>query len=166
MGADLKSGYAAPPRPAAGEFANTRVAIAATRWNTELVDALIAGAQRALLDWGVRESNVRIYRVPGAFELPLACERIAYGKHFDGVVAVGAVIRGETPHFDFVAGECARGLQEVMLRFGIPLGFGVLTVDTVEQARARAGDGDDNKGYQSAQAVLEMIRFEWGLDAP
>lgn len=166
MSIDQKGGYAAPPTPAPGEFANTRVAIVATRWNTEVVDALIDGAQRALIDWGVRESQIRLFRVPGAFEVPLACERLAEGKHFDGVVALGAVIRGETPHFDFVAGECSRGLQDVMLRYGIPVGFGVLTVDTPEQAVARAGEGHDNKGYESAQAVLEMIRFEWELDSP
>lgn len=164
MSADQKSGYAAPSPPAPGELSNTRVAIVATRWNCEIVDALIGGARQALSDWGVRDSNIRLYRVPGAFEVPLACERIAHGKHFDAVVALGAVIRGETPHFDFVAGECARGLQDVMLRYGIPLGFGVLTVDTVEQATARSGDGKDNKGYESAQAVLEMIRFEWRLE--
>lgn len=166
MSIDNKSGYAAPPAPGLGEFENTRVAILATRWNCEIVDALLDGARRALLDWGVRESQIRVFRVPGAYEIPLACERIAAGKHFDGVVALGAVIRGETPHFDYVAGECARGLQDVMLRYGIPLGFGVLTVNTPEQAEARAGEGDDNKGYEAAQAVLEMIRFEWELDSP
>lgn len=163
---DMKTGYHAPPSPAPGEFSNTRVAIVATRWNAEIVDALVEGAANALRDWGVADINVSIFRAPGAYELPLACEQLARGKHFDGVVALGAVIRGDTPHFDFVAGECARGLQDVMLRHALAIGFGVLTVNTVEQANERAGEGADNKGYEAAQAVLEMIRFEWEVDAP
>jgi 6,7-dimethyl-8-ribityllumazine synthase len=163
---DMKSGYHAPDAPEPGEFANTRVAILATRWNTDIVDALIDGARACLEDWGVQPSNISEYRVPGAFEIPLACEHLARGKHFDGVIALGAVIRGDTPHFDFVAGECARGLQTVMLNHAVPIGFGVLTVNTVEQAHERSGPGDDNKGYESAAAVLEMIRFEWELESP
>lgn len=163
---DVKSGYHAPPPPQPGEFANTRVAIVATRWNADVVDALVDGAIRALKDWGVAEYNIAVLRAPGAYELPLACEHLARGKHVDGVIALGAVIRGETPHFDFVAGECARGLQEVMLRHAMPVGFGVLTVNTVAQAEARAGEGTDNKGCEAAQAVLEMIRFEWEVEAP
>ena len=163
---DIKSGYHAPPAPSDGEFANTRVAIITTRWNAGVVDALVDGALGALHDWGVAENNIRVYRAPGAFELPLACEHLARGQHFDGIVALGAVIRGDTPHFDFVAGECARGLQRVMLRHAIAVGFGVLTVNTPEQAEERAGEGSDNKGREAAQAVLEMIRFEWEVDAP
>lgn len=163
---DLKGGYLPPDLPQPGEFANTRIALVATRWNTDIVDALIDGARRCLTEWGVAAVNIREYRVPGAFEVPLACEHLARGKHFDGVVALGAVIRGDTPHFDYVAGECARGLQQVMLGHGVPLGFGVLTVDTVAQAHERSGDGDDNKGYEAAAAVLEMVRFEWELEGP
>lgn len=163
---DIKTGYHAPPAPSEGEFANTRVAVLATRWNADVVDALVEGALGALHDWGVAENNIRVYRAPGAYELPLACEHLARGKHFDGIVALGAVIRGDTPHFDFVAGECARGLQDVMLRHALAVGFGVLTVNTEDQALERAGEGEDNKGREAAQAVLEMIRFEWEVDAP
>lgn len=163
---DVKSGYHPPAPPQPGEFINTRVAVLATRWNAGVVDALIDGAMQALKEWGVAQQNISLFRAPGAYELPLACEHLARGKHVDGVIALGAVIRGETPHFDFVAGECARGLQEVMLRHAMPIGFGVLTVDTPEQAMARAGEGEDNKGREAAQAVLEMIRFEWEVETP
>ena len=161
---DLKLGYEAPPEPVDGEFSNTRVAIVATRWNTDIVGSLIEGARDALTAWGVPEGQIVEFRAPGAYEIPLACEHIARGKHFDGVVTLGAVIKGDTPHFDFVAGECASGLQQVMLKHAIPIGFGVLTVNTVEQAWERAGDGKTNKGYEAALAMLEMIRLEWALN--
>ena len=155
-----KTGYAAPAAPAKGEFANIRVALVATRWNTGIVDALIEGARACLADWGVTQSRVDEFKVPGAFEVPLALEQLAHSRRYDGVVALGAVIRGDTPHFDFVAGECARGLQEVALRHRLPVGFGVLTVNTAEQAAERAGPGQDNKGYEATSAMLEMVRFK------
>ena len=155
-----KTGYAAPAAPARGEFANVRVALVATRWNTAIVDALLEGARTGLGDWGVAARRVDEYRVPGAFEVPLALEQLARTRRSDGVVALGAVIRGDTPHFDFVAGECARGLQDVALRHALPVGFGVLTVNTAAQAAARAKRGKDNKGYEAASAMLEMVRFK------
>ena len=155
----MKSGYAAPDKPAPGEFAEARVAIVATRWNVEIVDALIDGAYRCLEDWGVSEDAVDEFYVPGAYEIPLAVSALLERGDYDGVVTLGAVIRGDTPHFDFVAGECSRGLMDVQLRHGSPVGFGVLTVNTEVQALERSGEGNDNKGYEATAAMLEMVRM-------
>lgn len=155
----MKTGYAAPARPAPGEFEDARIAIVATRWNVEIVDALIAGARRCLLAWGVAADRIVEFRAPGAYEIPLAVSALLDSGLYDGVIALGAVIKGDTPHFDFVAGECARGLMDVQLSHGLPVGFGVLTVNTDQQARERAGAGDDNKGYEAAAATLEMMRL-------
>ena len=155
-----KTGYAVPPRPTKKEFASVRIALVATRWNADIVDALVKGARACLKDWGVTPDRVHEFRVPGAFEFPLALEQLARSRRYDGVVALGAVIRGDTPHFDFVAGECARGLQDVALRHRLPVGFGVLTVDTPAQAAVRAKPGKSNKGYEAAAAMLEMVRFK------
>jgi 6,7-dimethyl-8-ribityllumazine synthase len=153
----MKSGYAAPATLGSVRFNGLSIAIIATRWNTDIVDALVAGARRALRDHGLGEEQIREYRAPGAYELPLACAQLLTRGACDGIIALGAVIRGDTPHFDFVAGECARGLMDVQLRHGKPVGFGVLTVNTVAQAKERCGDGNDNKGYECAAAVLEML---------
>ena len=154
-----KSGYAAPAAAAPGEFADTRIAIVATRWNTEIIDALVTGARRCLADWGVSAERVKLFHAPGAYELPLACSALLDSGGYEGVIALGAVIRGDTPHFDFVAGECARGLMDVQLSHGLPVGFGVLTVNNAQQAEERAGAGNDNKGYEAAAATLEMVRI-------
>lgn len=160
---DAKGGYIAPPPPKPGEFAKARIVIVATRWNVDIVDKLVDGARACLKDWGVADKRVELVRAPGAYEMPLACRLVLDGPDVDGVVALGAVIRGDTPHFDYVAGECARGLLEVQLATGKPLGFGVLTVNTVAQAIERAGPGPANKGYEAAAAMLEMLRMrkEW-----
>jgi len=155
----MKSGYAAPKKPSKKEFKDTRIALLATRWNTEVVDALLKGAAECLEDWGVTEENVEVFHAPGAYELPLAASAILASNRFHGVVALGAVIRGDTPHFDFVAGECARGLMDVQLATCRPVGFGVLTVNTAEQAFERCAPGKTNKGYECAAAVLEMLRL-------
>jgi 6,7-dimethyl-8-ribityllumazine synthase len=155
-----KTGYAAPGRPAKREFAHVRIAIATTRWNAEVVEALLKGARACLKDWGVAGDRIHEFRVPGAFELPLGLEHLARTRRYDGIVALGAVIRGDTPHFEYVAGECARGVHEVSRRHVLPLGFGVLTVDTPAQAAARAKPGKSNKGYEAAAAMLEMVRFK------
>jgi 6,7-dimethyl-8-ribityllumazine synthase len=155
-----KTGYAPPPRPAKKEFASVRIALVATRWNADIVGALVKGARACLKDWGVTPDRVHEFRVPGAFEIPLALEQLARSRRYDGVVALGAVIRGDTPHFEYVAGGCATGLQDVALRHALPVGFGVLTVDTAAQAAARAKPGKANKGYESAAAMLEMVRFK------
>lgn len=155
-----KTGYAAPPAPARKEFARARIALVVTRWNTGIVKALLAGSRKALADWGVSEKRVDVFHVPGAYEVPLAAELVARGSRYDGVVTLGAVIRGDTPHFDFVAGECARGLQDVALKHGFPIGFGVLTVNNAKQAAERARPGKTNKGYEAAVAMLEMLRLK------
>jgi 6,7-dimethyl-8-ribityllumazine synthase len=156
-------GYAAPPKPRKGEFKDVSIAIVGTRWNVGFIDALTAGAKRCLKDWGVPPARVKEILVPGAFELPLAVSSLAERASFDGIIALGAVIRGETPHFEYVAGECSRGLREASQQYGMPIGFGVLTVNTDAQAEARCGPGKDNKGYEAAASTLEMIRFVRGL---
>ena len=156
----MKTGYAAPARPANKEFASVRIALVATRWNVDIIAALLKGARACLKDWGIEAERIHEFRVPGAFEIPLALEQLARTRRYDGIVALGAVIRGDTPHFEYVAGECARGLQDVAVRHLLPVGFGVLTVDTAEQAVARAKPGKLNKGYESTVAMLEMVRFK------
>lgn len=153
----MKSGYAAPGNLATHRYNGLSIALLATRWNTDIVDALLAGARRSLRDHGLNDDQIREFHAPGAYELPLACEMLLERGAVDAIIAVGAVIRGDTPHFDFVAGECSRGLMDVQLRHRKPIGFGVLTVNDHAQAVARAGSGNDNKGYECASAVLEML---------
>lgn len=160
--APAKTGYAASPPPAAGEFRQARIALLATRWNLDVVDALLKGARECLADWGVPAKHVHEFRAPGAFELPLAASALMKSGKYDAVVVLGAVIRGDTPHFEFVAGECSRGLREASQKHQTALGFGVLTVNTPAQAAERCAPGRTNKGYEAAEAALEMIRL---LDA-
>jgi len=133
------------------------IAVVAGRFNRFIVDQLVSGARDALERHGISDSNVALAWVPGAFELPLLARQLATSGKYDAVIALGAVIRGGTPHFDFVAGECARGLMRVSLDHQIPVIFGVLTTDTVEQALERAGTGQGNKGYDAAMAAIEMV---------
>lgn len=141
------------------DVSDARIGIIATRWSVEIIDALVEGAVAALDEAGVTASSMRFVRVPGAFEIPHAADGLAATGRFHGIIALGAVIRGETPHFDYVAGECARGVQDVAIKRELPIGFGVLTVDNIEQARARATP-DNNKGREAAEAMLDMIRFD------
>lgn len=134
-----------------------RVAIAVARFNQAVTDALLAGALEALGRHGVADDAVEVVIVPGAYELPLVAQRLASTGRYDAVVCLGAVVRGETPHFDFVAGETARGIGEVARRFDLPIAFGVLTTDTIEQALARAGGARGNKGFDAALTALEMV---------
>ena len=134
-----------------------RFAIAVGRFYQDLADRLVAGAQAAFADAGVGEADV--YDVPGAFELPLAAKLCADSGRYDGVACLGAVIRGETDHYDYVCAEAARGIQEVQLRTGVPCAFGVLTVDTMEQAIARSGGGRRDSGRHAAEAVLALARI-------
>ena len=156
---DVKTGFAAPAAPTPGEFSDTRIAILATRWNVDVVDALVAGARRALRAWGVSDAHVAEFRAPGAYELPLAAQALLQSGRFDAVVALGTVIRGDTPHFDYVCEGCTHGLMDVQLKTGKPVAFGVLTVNTVQQARERSGEGEDNKGCEAAAAALDMLRL-------
>ena len=134
-----------------------RVAIAAARFNAAVVEPLLAGALEALGEHGVPSDNVTIARVPGAFELPLVARRLAASGRYEAVITLGAVVRGGTPHFEYVAGECARGIARVALEQDLPVIFGVLTVDHMSQAQARAGGAEGNKGYEAALAALEMV---------
>jgi len=134
-----------------------RFAIVVARFNSAITGRLLDGAREALKKAGAASQEV--FHVPGAFELPFAAKRLAGGGDYDAIIALGCVIRGETPHFDYVAGECARGLQQVALETGVPVAFGVLTTDTLEQAEARAGGAAGNKGFAAAMTAVEMARF-------
>jgi 6,7-dimethyl-8-ribityllumazine synthase len=135
-----------------------RVAIVAARFNRFIVDELLAGARDALVRHAVDPDGCALVWVPGAFELPVMAERLASSGEFDAIVALGAVIRGGTPHFDYVAGECASGLNRVALDHGLPVTFGVLTTDTVEQALERASTSEGNKGFDVTVTALEMAQ--------
>ena len=134
-----------------------RFAIVAARFNSAVVDKLLTGAREALTK--AKAESPEVFHVPGAFELPLAAKMLAHTHRFHGVIALGAVIRGDTPHFEYVAGEAARGLQQVALETGVPVVFGVLTTDTQQQAESRAGGKDGNKGFDAAMTAIEMARF-------
>jgi 6,7-dimethyl-8-ribityllumazine synthase len=141
-----------------------RVAVVAARFNSFVVDKLVSGALDTLREQGVADEDITLVRAPGAFELPLVVQSLLEDEDYDAVIALGAVIRGETPHFDFVAGECARGLSQVALETGIPVAFGVLTCDTAEQALERAGGKAGNKGVDAAMTALEMANLLQILD--
>jgi 6,7-dimethyl-8-ribityllumazine synthase len=132
------------------------VAVLASRFNEPIVRKLVDGALEALLKHGVVFEDIDVVWVPGAWELPVAARRLLETERYDGIVAVGAVIRGETAHFDFIAGEASRGLAKASAESETPIGFGVLTCDTDEQAEARAGGAHGNKGWDAAVATLEM----------
>jgi 6,7-dimethyl-8-ribityllumazine synthase len=134
-----------------------RVAIVSARFYRELTDWLVDGAKRALRDCNVSESSIACFDVPGCFELPLACQKLIEEERFDAVVALGVVIRGDTPHFDFVAGECARGIMDVQLSTGAPIGFGVLTTENMAQAEERADPKRGDKGYEAAVAAATVL---------
>jgi 6,7-dimethyl-8-ribityllumazine synthase len=138
------------------DAAGRRFGIVVARFNGAVTDRLLAGAIEALKRHGATEETIEVVTVPGAFEIPLAALALARRGEVAGVVCLGAVIRGETPHFDYVAAEAASGISRAMMETGVPMGFGVLTTDTVEQALARAGGAVGNKGYESAVTVLEM----------
>lgn len=146
-------------RPDEGSFNidGARVAIAVARWNSQITESLLQGAERALQRHGIADVDIDVFRVPGAFELPLACSKLAQTGRFDAVIALGCVIRGGTPHFEYVSGETTRGIGEVALREGLPVAFGVLTTDTLAQAQERSGDNAENKGEEAALTALEMI---------
>ena len=141
-----------------------RVTIVAARFNEFIVESLIKGAIHCLRQHGATDSGIEIIRVPGAYEMPLAVEKIAVARRADGIIAIGAVIRGGTPHFDYVAGECMRGIAASSRNHGVPIGMGVLTTDTIEQAIERAGTKAGNKGEEAALAMIEMVNLLRKLD--
>jgi len=139
--------------------AGRRFALIVSRFNEVVTEELLAGALSTLIEQGVAPSDIEVVRVPGAWELPAAASRVARRGGLDGIVALGCVIRGETPHFDFVAGEAARGLAALTRDFHIPVSFGVLTTETLEQALVRAGSGGPNRGADAALCALEMANL-------
>ncbi|MBV8066329.1 MAG: 6,7-dimethyl-8-ribityllumazine synthase [Candidatus Eremiobacteraeota bacterium] len=139
--------------------AGRRFAIVTAQFYSGLGEALIEGARRALRDCNVDAHDVESFSVPGCFELPLACRNLVESNRYDAIVALGAVVRGETPHFDYVAGECARGIMDVQLSSGVPIGFGVLTTDTYEQAEQRADPKRGDKGYHAAIAAATLLQM-------
>jgi 6,7-dimethyl-8-ribityllumazine synthase len=142
-----------------------RIALLASRFNELVVARLIDGARDALLRHGVANEQLTLVRVPGAFELPLTADKLAASGRFEAIVALGCVIRGDTAHFDYVAGGAANGLMQVSLDHGLPVGFGVLTVDTLEQALDRAGAKAGNKGADAALAVIEQLNLVRQLES-
>jgi 6,7-dimethyl-8-ribityllumazine synthase len=136
-----------------------RIVIVASRFNDFIVDSLIKGAVSCLRRHGAADSSLEIVRVPGAYELPLVVDKLAVARQVDGIIALGAVIRGATPHFDYVAGECTHGVAASARQHGMPIGVGILTTDTIEQAIERAGTKAGNKGEEAALAVIEMINL-------
>lgn len=138
---------------------DARFCVVVARWNSFVVDSLESGAIDTLKRHGAREEDITVVRLPGAFEMPLVLEKIAAKGGYDAIVALGAVIRGGTPHFEYVAGECVKGMAQVSLKHGIPIAFGVLTVDSIEQAIERAGTKAGNKGGEAAASAIEMVNL-------
>jgi 6,7-dimethyl-8-ribityllumazine synthase len=154
------------PKVIEGELTarDLRFAIVTTRFNEFVVEPLLRGALDALKRHGANEKQIEIVRVPGAFDMPVVVRKLALSRRYEALIALGAVIRGQTPHFDYVAGECASGLARIALESGVPVGFGVLTTETMEQAVDRAGGKAGNKGADAALAALEMANLLRRLD--
>ena len=150
-----------------GDFVSVqgRYALVVGRFNSFVVESLLSGAIDALKRHGVKEADITIVRAPGAFEIPLVVKKVAETKQFDAIVTLGAVIRGGTPHFEYVAGECVKGIGSLSLEYGIPVAFGVLTVDSIEQAIERSGTKADNKGAEAAMSAVEMVSLFKQLEA-
>ncbi|MFB1010668.1 MAG: 6,7-dimethyl-8-ribityllumazine synthase [Thiopseudomonas sp.] len=142
-----------------------KFALVVGRFNSFVVESLVTGAIDTLVRHGVKESDISVIRAPGAFELPLVAQRVAQREEFAAIIALGAVIRGGTPHFDYVAGECTKGLAQVSLQYDVPVSFGVLTVDSIEQAIERSGTKAGNKGGEAALSALEMVSLLSQLEA-
>ena len=142
-----------------------RFALLVARFNSFVVESLVAGAVDCLKRHGAEEQDLHIIRVPGAFEMPLVAKKLAASKKYDAIIALGAVIRGGTPHFEYVAGECTKGLASVGMEFDLPIAFGVLTVDSIEQAIERAGTKAGNKGVEAAMSAIEMVDLLRNLEA-
>lgn len=136
-----------------------RIALLVSRFNSFIVESLLSGAIDTLKRHGAEERELQIIRVPGAYEMPIVAKRLATSQRYDAIIALGAVIRGGTPHFEYVAGECTKGLSQVSLQHDMPIAFGVLTVDSIEQAIERAGTKAGNKGAEAALSAIEMINL-------
>jgi len=138
---------------------NARFCLVVSRFNSFVVESLLAGAIDTLKRHGAEDADLTLVRVPGAFEMPVACERLAAKGGYDAIIAIGAVIRGGTPHFEYVAGECVKGIAQVSLKHCVPISFGVLTVDSIEQAIERSGTKAGNKGAEAAMSAIEMVNL-------
>lgn len=143
---------------------DARFAIVASRFNDYVVESLIKGALRCLRQHGASDADIELIRVPGAYEMPIVVDKIAAARRADGIVALGAIIRGGTPHFDYVASECVKGIMAAGQKHGVPIGNGVLTVNTIEQAIERAGTKAGNKGEEATLAVIEMVNLLRRID--
>ena len=143
---------------------DARFVIVASRFNDFIVDSLVRASIQCLRQHGADDADIELVRVPGAWELPLTVSKVAASRRADGIIALGAVIRGGTPHFDYVAGECVKGISSASQAHGVPVGFGVLTVDTIEQAVERAGTKAGNKGEEATLAVIEMVSLLRRID--
>ena len=149
-----------------GDFSiqGAKFCITVSRFNSFIVEQLEAGAIDALIRHGASPDDMTVVRAPGAFELPMVVQRVAASKKYDAIIALGAVIRGGTPHFEYVAGECVKGIASVSLQQDVPVSFGVLTVDTIEQAIERAGTKAGNKGAEAALSAIEMVSLFKNLE--
>lgn len=136
---------------------NYRFAIVASRWNDFITGRLVEGALDALERFGTSEKSVEIFKVPGSFEIPLTAQKVAESGRFDAIICLGTIIRGQTPHFDYVAGEAAKGIAQVAMKSGVPVLFGIVTADTLEQAIDRAGVKVGNKGFEAAMSAIELV---------
>ncbi len=143
-----------------------RYAIVASRWNDFLTSRLIEGAIDALERLGADENSIEVFKVPGSFEIPMIADKVAKSGRFDSVICVGTILRGQTPHFDFVAGAATRGIAQAAIESGIPVVYGIITADTLEQAIDRAGVKAGNKGFEAAQAAVEMVNLYKAVQAP
>lgn len=144
------------------DVGHARIAIVVARWNAKITENLLIGARHGLTDYGIAEKNIDLFRVPGAFELPLTCQKLAQKSIYDGIIVLGCVIRGGTPHFEYICGETTRGIGQVTLQESLPIGFGLLTTNDLEQSELRSGvifndSENENKGKEAALTVLEMI---------
>jgi 6,7-dimethyl-8-ribityllumazine synthase len=151
--------FKAPPGSGGASAKGFRFAIVASRWNDSIVSRLIEGASQALAELQVDPDAIEIFRVPGSFEIPLCALQAARSEKFNAVICLGVIIRGETPHFEYIASETARGIGEAGLRTGVPTLFGVITADNVDQANDRAGLKLDNKGFEAATAAAELVNL-------
>lgn len=134
-----------------------KIAIVQARFNQKITDALAKGAVKALKKSGINDKDIEIFQVPGSFEVPLICQKLAESKKFDGIITIGAIIKGETAHFDYIAKAAVDGVMRIMLDFGIPITFGIITTYDLAQAKARARNNKSNKGYEAGMALVEMI---------
>jgi 6,7-dimethyl-8-ribityllumazine synthase len=146
--------------------AGARFALVASRFNSFIVERLVEGAVDALVRHGARAEDVTLVRVPGSWEIPLVAAKLAEQKKHDAIIALGALIRGATPHFDYIAAEVSKGLAQIAMQTGVPVTFGVLTTDTIEQAVERAGTKAGNKGADAAMAAVELLSLFGALSAP